>query len=76
MTPREYALLEFLAYRRGQVVARPEIEHHIYDERVEPVSNVVDAAIYALRRKIDRPDAPSLIQTRRGLGYVLEAEES
>jgi DNA-binding response OmpR family regulator len=72
LTARDYALLEFLALHHGQVVSRTEIEHHIYDERVEPSSNVVDAAIYALRRKIDQPGAPSLIQTRRGQGYVLQ----
>jgi DNA-binding response OmpR family regulator len=70
LTAREWRLLEYLARRRGQVVPRMEIEAHIYDEFVEPMSNVVDAAVYALRRKI----GPELIHTRRGLGYVLEAE--
>lgn len=70
LTAREWRLIEYLALRRGQVVPRPEIEAHIYDEFVEPMSNVVDAAVYALRRKI----GPELIHTRRGLGYVLEAE--
>lgn len=73
LRPREYALLEFLALRRGEVVSRSEIEHHIYDDRAEPMSNVVDATVYAVRRKIDRPGKPSLIQTRRGMGYILEA---
>ena len=75
LKPREYALLEYLAMRQGRVVTRTEIEAHIYDERVEPMSNVVDAAVYALRKKIDVPGAPSLIQTRRGIGYVLAAGE-
>jgi len=72
LTPREYALLEFLFLHRGEVISRSEIEHHIYDERVEPMSNVVDSAICGLRRKIDLPGAASLIQTRRGMGYILE----
>jgi DNA-binding response OmpR family regulator len=72
LTPREYALLEFLALNRGRVISRSEIEKHIYDERVEPLSNVVDSAVCSLRRKIDSPSAPSLIQTRRGQGYILE----
>lgn len=72
LTAREWRLLEYLALRRGQVVPRIEIEAHIYDEFVEPMSNVVDAAIYALRRKI----GAELIHTRRGLGYVLESEEA
>ncbi|GAB4321225.1 MAG: response regulator transcription factor [Candidatus Sumerlaeia bacterium] len=76
LAPREYALLEYLALRQGQVVSRTEIEHHIYDERAEPMSNVVDAAVYALRRKIDRPGTASLIQTRRGMGYLLRPADS
>ncbi|MCX7016590.1 MAG: response regulator transcription factor [Candidatus Sumerlaeota bacterium] len=72
LAPREYALLELLARRRGEVVSRTEIEEHIYDERAQPMSNVVDAAVYALRRKIGRPGASSLIQTRRGMGYILQ----
>jgi DNA-binding response OmpR family regulator len=70
LAPREYALLEYLALRKGQVVSRTEIEDHIYDERVDPLSNVVDAAVYTLRKKIDPPGLPSFIQTRRGQGYV------
>ena len=70
LKPREYALLEYLALRAGEVVTRAEIEQHIYDERVDPVSNVVDSAICTLRRAIDPPGGPSMIQTRRGMGYV------
>jgi DNA-binding response OmpR family regulator len=68
---REYALLEFLALRVDRFVSREEIEEHLYDGRADPTSNVVQAAIYALRQRIDRPGEPSLIETRRGLGYVL-----
>jgi DNA-binding response OmpR family regulator len=73
LKPREYALLEFLALHRGEVVSRSEIEEHIYDERVEASSNVVDSAICFLRKKIDVPGKPSVIQTRRGMGYMLTA---
>lgn len=76
VTPREYALLEFLALRRGQVVSRTEIEAHIYDAQADLMSNVVDSAVCALRRKIDCADEPSLIQTRRGMGYILTEEEA
>jgi DNA-binding response OmpR family regulator len=72
LTAREWRLLEYLVLRRGQVVPRAEIEAHIYDELVEPMSNVVDAAVYGLRRKI----GAGFIQTRRGLGYVLEMGET
>jgi DNA-binding response OmpR family regulator len=75
LPPREYALLEYLAMRQGQLVTRAEIEAHIYDDQAEPNSNVVESAIYSLRRRIDPPGGPSLIQTRRGLGYLLGAAQ-
>ncbi len=69
---REYALLEYLALRKGRVVSRAELEQHLYDGRAEPASNAVDAAIYGLRRRVDPPDRRgSYIETRRGLGYLL-----
>jgi DNA-binding response OmpR family regulator len=76
LAPREYALLEYLARHRGAVVSRAQIERHIYDDTAELMSNVVDSAICALRRKIDLPDVPPLIQTRRGIGYVLKSGET
>lgn len=73
---REYALLEQLMLRAGKVVSRTEIEEHIYDELVSPNSNVVDAAIYALRKMIAvGKDSKPLIHTRRGQGYILEERE-
>lgn len=72
LTTREYALLEYLAMRRGEVVSRSDIENHIYDEQAEPMSNVVDSLVYRLRKKLDMPGEPMLIRTRRGMGYVLE----
>ena len=75
LRPREYALLEYLALREGEVVPRAEIERRIYDERVEPLSNVVDSAICSLRKAIDTPGCPSMIRTRRGMGYVFQGRE-
>jgi len=73
LTAREYQLLEYLARRRGEVVSRSEIEAHIYDGQVDPMSNVVDSAICLLRKKIAvTPAAAPLIHTRRGHGYVLD----
>lgn len=68
---REYALLEVLALNAGAVVSRSEIESRIYDEHVEPNSNVVDAAVSILRKKLDPRGAKSRIETRRGEGYRL-----
>jgi DNA-binding response OmpR family regulator len=73
LTAREYLLLEYLARRPGQVVSRSEIEGHIYDEQVDPMSNVVDSAICSLRKKLGGADKDAPIRTRRGFGYVLEA---
>ena len=52
LKPREYLLLEYLARRSGQVVTRGEIEAHIYDDSVDPMSNVVESAVCSLRKKI------------------------
>jgi DNA-binding response OmpR family regulator len=73
LTPREYALLEYLAVRVGQVVTRTDIWEHIYEFNSEADSNVVDVYIGYLRRKLERPDKPLLIHTVRGRGYRLEA---
>jgi DNA-binding response OmpR family regulator len=75
LSAREYAVLEYLCARRGHVVTRTEIWDHVYDFATEPSSNVVDVYIGYLRRKIDAGHARKLIQTRRGQGYVLGAEE-
>ncbi len=72
LTAREYALIEYLALRHGHVVSRTEIEEHIYDDQVSPMSNVVDSTVCSLRKKIAvTPDSRPLIHTRRGQGYVL-----
>ncbi|MEO8843135.1 MAG: response regulator transcription factor [Kofleriaceae bacterium] len=67
----EYALLEYMASRVGQVLTRTQIHQHVYDFAGEPESNVLDVLISRLRRKIDQDQAVKLIHTRRGQGYVL-----
>ena len=74
LTPREYALLEYLAMRLGQTISRTDIWEHIYDFNSSASSNVVDVYIGYLRKKIERPDKPRLIHTIRGRGYVLGAK--
>ncbi|MGC8739870.1 MAG: response regulator transcription factor [Candidatus Sumerlaeaceae bacterium] len=71
LTAREFAILEYLAFHRDRVVSRAQIEEALYEDRFGLASNAVESAICLLRKKIDRPGRPSLIQTRRGLGYVL-----
>jgi DNA-binding response OmpR family regulator len=75
LTPREYALLEFLAFHRGKVVTRTMIWEHLYDEYDENTSNVVDVYIRYLRNKIDKGFDPPLILTRWGEGYMLRGED-
>ncbi len=77
LTPQLFALLEYLLLRKGQVVSRTEIEEHIYDELVSPMSNVVDTAVCALRRAISiSEESAPLIHTRRGMGYVIHEAPS
>src|SRR5665213_2618124 len=54
LTAKEYALLEYLARRRGDVVSRADIAEHVWDERYDPFSNVVDVYVQRLRRKIEQ----------------------
>ena len=74
LTSREFALLEFLVLHAGEVVGRGAIAEHVWDSPFESMSNVIDVLIQRLRRKIDDPDGPSLITTRRGEGYMLAAD--
>lgn len=71
LTAREYALLEFLALRAGQVVARSDVWEHLYGFDAEPDSNVIDVYVARLRKHLEHGGASRLIHTRRGLGYVL-----
>jgi DNA-binding response OmpR family regulator len=75
LTPREFALLQFLAFHRGKVVTRTMIWEHLYDEYDENTSNVVDVYIRYLRTKIDKGFDKPLIMTRWGEGYMLRGEE-
>lgn len=75
LSAREYALLEYLAYKKNSVVSRTEIVEHIYHEDSEMDSNVVDVYINYLRNKIDKGFDRKLIQTVRGAGYMLKVEE-
>jgi len=71
LTGREYALLEYLASRAGELVTRSDVWEHVYDFNSDSQSNVVDVYIGYLRKKIEAPGLPKLIHTRRGEGYVL-----
>jgi DNA-binding response OmpR family regulator len=72
LTPKEFALLEFLLYHPNQVVTRELIEQHIWNYDFESESNVIDVYVRRLRRKIDDPFATKVLTTVRGVGYRLQ----
>ena len=76
LTAREYALLEYLAARAGEVVTRTEIWEHIYDFAAERNSNVIDVYVSALRKKVDKDFDRDLIHTVKGVGYRFGLAES
>ena len=76
LTAKEYALLEYLARRAGEVVKRAEIAEHVWDDTYDPFSNLIEVYIRRLRRKIDEGFSPKLILTMRGDGYLLSAKEA
>jgi DNA-binding response OmpR family regulator len=72
LTAREFAVLEYLMRRAGDVVSRTEIMAHVWDYAFESDSNVVEVHVSALRRKIDGPFDRHAIETVRGVGYRLD----
>ena len=71
LTPREFALLEYLMRRAGEAVSKAEILHHVWDAHYEGDANVVEVYVGYLRRKIDVPFGVQTVQTVRGAGYRL-----
>ncbi|MDX2033575.1 MAG: response regulator transcription factor [Blastocatellia bacterium] len=76
LTAKEYALLEYMARRAGEVIARAEIAEHVWDESFDPFSNLIEVYIQRLRRKIDDGRDLKLIRTLRGEGYQLSSGEA
>jgi len=72
LSPREYALLEFLMRNRERVLSRTLIAQHVWGVDFDTFTNVIDVYINYLRRKIDADFEPKLLQTVRGVGYVLK----
>lgn len=72
LTAKEFALLHLLAKRQGEVLSRTQIASMVWDMNFDSDTNVVDVAVRRLRAKIDDPYEAKLIQTVRGMGYLLE----
>jgi two-component system copper resistance phosphate regulon response regulator CusR len=73
LTAKEYALLQLLARRQGEVLSRSLISSQVWDMNFDSDTNVVDVAIRRLRTKVDDPYPEKLIHTMRGMGYLMEA---
>jgi DNA-binding response OmpR family regulator len=71
LTAREVSLLEFLLYRRGEVVSKRDILDHVWDYDFEGDPNIVEVYVRRLRRQIDEPFGRHALQTVRGAGYRL-----
>lgn len=67
LTAREYAILEYLALHRGELITRTSLYEHLFDESDDTLSNLIDVHVFNLRRKLGR----DLIVTRRGQGYMI-----
>jgi two-component system, OmpR family, response regulator len=74
LTPREFAVLDFLAANAGHVVSRKRLLEHVWEENYDGSPNVVDVYVGYLRRKLERPSGRRLIRTVRGVGFLLESE--
>jgi len=75
LSPREFALLEYLARRSGEVVRRGEILDHVWSRDYDGLSNVVDVYVGYLRKKLEKPFRSKVIRAVRGVGYVMEPHE-
>jgi two-component system OmpR family response regulator len=72
LTAREFAVLEYLVRRVGEVVSRSELLDHVWDQNYQGSTNIVDVYVGYLRRKLEQPFARPLIRTVRGAGYVID----
>jgi len=75
ITPKEFALLELMMRRQGEVLPRSLIASQVWDMNFDSDTNVIDVAVRRLRAKIDDDFDTKLIRTMRGMGYILEAPE-
>jgi two-component system OmpR family response regulator len=72
LTAREFAVLEYLVRKTGQVVTRTELLDHVWDQNYEGSTNIVDVYVGYIRRKVEEPFGRPLIRTVRGAGYVVD----
>jgi two-component system copper resistance phosphate regulon response regulator CusR len=76
LTAKEFALLTLLAQRKGEILARTTLAEQVWDMNFDSDTNVVEVAVRRLRAKLDDPFDTKLLQTVRGMGYVLEERDA
>jgi two-component system, OmpR family, copper resistance phosphate regulon response regulator CusR len=74
LTPKEFALLEYLIRNKGRTISKAEIAEKVWDSNHDSGTNVVEVYINFLRKKVDRDFESKLIHTKSGMGYVLKEE--
>ena len=72
LTPKEYSILEYLMRNKNHVVSRIKLTEHVYEYQFDPDTNVIDVYINKLRNKIDKTSDRPLLQTIRGIGYMIK----
>jgi two-component system OmpR family response regulator len=75
LTPREYGLLHYLMRNKGVVMSKTDILHNVWDPHFSGDDNLVEVYVFYVRRKIDFPFGTNTIETVRGVGYRLDAED-
>jgi len=73
LTPKEYAVLEYLVRHQGRVMSRTLITEYAWDYHFDPGTNIVDVVINRLRKKLEQGQASKILHTVRGVGYVVKA---
>lgn len=74
LSPKEFGVLEFLLTRSDEVVSRTDLVDHVWDDKFDSMSNVVDVVVHRLRKKVDGGRDSRLIHTVKGVGYMLRSE--
>jgi len=74
LTPKEYAILEYMLYNKNHALSRLTIAEHVWGDNFDTMTNFVDVHVKNLRQKLDKNFSPQLIHTVRGIGYILKEE--
>jgi heavy metal response regulator len=74
LSTKEFALLDYFMRNPGRVLTRTMIAEHVWDYDFDPMSNIIDVYVNYLRKKVDAGREPKLLQTVRGVGYVMQVE--